>query len=441
MSILNKFKTPYAKVKELLTLVREKILPLFIWNGFGALFLQSSNILVSVALARILSLENFGAYSLLVATTTMFANFAQSGLGFLSTKLIAENIDKRPLKVAAILKLCNIITLSIGFIATILVWSSSQIITQSWLDRPELLFVLKLTSISIFFQVQIIFQTGAIQGFSAFSYIGKFGAVSGILNLTLICFGGFSAGLKGAILGYTVATAIRSITGYLILLNLRKIYKIQSNVPITKNLFFKVINLAMPSGLAGLVTIPSQWIVNILISHLPNGLVLVGVYTIANQIRLMGVQLPILLNSVVFSLLSKAKGNGDNLLFRKIFHANLAAGFFFALCVSFSIYFLSPLLLSIWSVKNYDAVKITQIIALSIIPEVISFSLYQLIQSAGIMWRSLFQIAIPRDFFYVVSSFFCIQTYGVIGVSSAYLTSQILGLILTYATINHRRTK
>ena len=71
------------------------------------------------------------------------------------------------------------------------------------------------------------------------------------------------------------------------------------------------------------------------------------------------------------------------------------------------------------------------VMLLAVIPETLGLAAYQLVQSSGRMWQSLFLIVGPRDLLYLLLSSIWISSYGLTGAASAYLVAYTLGCVAT----------
>ncbi len=183
---------------------------------------------------------------------------------------------------------------------------------------------------------------------------------------------------------------------------------------------------------------PCLWLVTVLVSRLPDGLALVAMFSVAHQLRLAVLQLPSLLNAVSFSVLSQLKGRSEIGSFRGIFWSNLAINAGFSTVAIITLIALSEPLLHLYGREFGDGQWLLIILLVSVIPESLAMSTYQLIQSAGRMWYSLFAIVIPRDLSYVTLSVVVISKLGLLGAGLSYLIAWITALSLIFISVRKR---
>ncbi len=70
---------------------------------------QEGSVLVStIIVARLLGLQSFGAYAVLVAMVMTIATIAQSGTGLVATKYVAEFLATDPARVGRLLTMCRV---------------------------------------------------------------------------------------------------------------------------------------------------------------------------------------------------------------------------------------------------------------------------------------------------------------------------------------------
>jgi O-antigen/teichoic acid export membrane protein len=413
---------------------QDRLLNGLVWNAFGAIALQGSNLLITAVLIYVLGLSQFGAYQLIVSTLFMIANFAQGGCAFVATKIIAENIDTDRARVGAFLRLFSRVTTMAGLLAAVAIMSLAPTICTHILGRPELLNELYIASVSVIFQIIFTYSTGALQGFSAFRVLGQANAFSGFVAMICIATGAFYGQLEGALAGYALAQALRSFACCVTLQRVRSTHNIPIDCTVASRDYRTIWQLALPSGLAGLVTVPALWGVNLAISHLPDGLALVGIFAIAHQIRQAALYFPTLLNAVSFSVSSRLLGAGTRSEAKAVFTTNVILNVCFGLLMAIVLFAFAPQILRLWKISSAPGIDALRFLALSLVPELAATSIYQLVQSSGLMWRSLFQIALPRDALLCVLSVALLPQFSLAGAAGAYLFAHIIGLLMTLFT-------
>lgn len=417
---------------------RERLLSGLSWNILSALALQGSVLVSTVVVARILGLQSFGAYSMLVSTVMTIATIAQSGSGLVATKYVAEFLSEDPRRVGRLLAMCRVLTLATGSIAALLVLATADIIGGTLLDRPELASQVRIVALAILFQVSVAYQFGALQGFGAFRELGRAGVIAGLGHIAFTAIGAWLGQFVGATIGFVIASAFRTIVFAAALSGVCRRHGVAERAPPRREDFALVWRFGLPAGLAGFVTMPCLWFVTVLVARLPGGLAQVAIFNVGHQIRQAVLQLPSLLNAVSFSILSRLKGLDAAADFRRVFWTNLAVNATFSsLTIAALTLFVEPLL-RLYGRDFADGRVLVVVLLLAVIPESLAMSFYQLIQSAGRMWYSLFAIVIPRDLLYVALAGILIGEIGVVGAAAAYPIAWIVALILIFIGVRQK---
>ena len=418
-------------IAKILLTFRERLLSGFSWNVLSAVTMQGSVLLSTIIVARMLGLEAFGAYSILVSTVMTIAAIAQAGSGLVATKYVADFLATDPERVGRVLKMCRVFTLGTGIATAGLVFALADLISSDVLGKPELVSQVRLIAIATLFQVSVSYQFGALQGFGAFRELSRAGVLAGLGYIIFTAIGAWLGQVTGALVGFVLASAFRSAAFGYMLGVVRRMHGVPNTATLDPQEFWLIWRFALPAGLAGFVTMPCLWLVTVLVARQPDGLSLVAMFAVAHQVRLAVLQLPALLNSVSFSVLSRLKGRNEAGDFRRVFWSNLIVSLCFSALVVTVLILVADQVLGLYGGKFTAGRWLLIILLVSVLPEMLATSFYQLIQSAGRMWQSLFLIAIPRDLLYLLLAALFLPTYGVTAAAAAYLAAHTFGLAST----------
>lgn len=413
-----------------LTTFRERLLAGFSWNVLSAVALQGSVLVSTIIVARILGLQSFGIYSVLVAMVMTIATVAQSGTGLVATKYVAEFLATDTARVGRLLTMCRVLTLATGTLAAVLVIAAADFIGDDVLGRPGLVPQVRLIALATLFQVSVAYQFGALQGFGAFRELSRAGVLAGIGHIAFTALGAWIGDISGATIGFVVASGFRMAVFAWALRGVRRSHGVPERAPAASEDFRLVWRFGLPAGLAGFVTMPCLWFVTVLVTRLPDGLALVAIFSVAHQVRLAVLQLPTLLNAVSFSVLSRLKGSNDVDAFRRVFWSNLTISASFVVATVTVLIALAGPLLRVYGSDFSDGRLLLVILLASVVPESLAVSCYQLMQASGRMWYSMFIVVIPRDLLYVVLASVLLGQSGVVGAGVAYLVAWIFALAL-----------
>ncbi|WP_116812548.1 oligosaccharide flippase family protein [Steroidobacter cummioxidans] len=423
---------PLGTLARYAAIVRHYLLKGFLWSLIAALLNQGATVLSSLLLARILGLKQFGLYAIVLTVVMTAATIAQGGAGLVAAKFIAEFRGAGGRRVGGILRLCKFLTLATGLCGAALMFVTAPMIAVSVYGDAVLLGPLKIAAIAVYFQTGVAYLQGSLQGFGAFRNLSHVGLITGITHIVVTCVGGWWGGLDGAAIGLAVSSACRYAVFYFALSKVIVGHGISRDEPLTDHDRQLVWKFALPAGLSGFVTVPAQSIVMAILARLPGGVELVGIYAAANQIRLIALQMPTLLNSVTVSVLNNLKGKAQLGEFRHLYTANVLATLVTALFIVVPLSLGLPYVLSTYGEAFVRRDWFAYVLLLSVLPEVLSSAMYQLVQAAGRMWQSLFLIAIPRDASFVLLSYLWAPSATLQGVAAAYFVAQFISVCATW---------
>lgn len=422
-------------LKRVLRTLRERLLGGFAWNLVSSISLQGSVLLSSIIVARLLGLENFGIYAVLTSLAMTVAGVAQGGVGLVGTKFVGEMLHSDPARVARILRMCAVAVSCTGLAATSALMLLAPTVAQDLLGKPQIEVFVPWAALAVAFQVVVAYQYGALQGFGAFRQIGLAGAASGLLQLVATTLGAWLDGVNGALASFAVASAGRWVFFGYALRWARRVHHIPAGGAIQPEDWRLIWSFALPASLASLITLPCLWGVTALLARQPDGLAWAAIFAVGHQIRQAVLQVPLLLNAVSFSVLSRLKGRGAEADFRQVFWSNLAVALVFVSTLVIVLSLLAPQVLSLYGESFMQRSVLLILLLVSTVPEVLGTSVYQLVQTKGRMWHSLAFITAPRDLGYLILAAFLITHRQLEGAGAAYLLAQIIGMLLTLALV------
>lgn len=420
-----------APIRSVVRLFRERLLSGFALNFVSAVALQGSVLLTAIVLARLLGLEDFGIYAVLVSTVMTSAGIAQGATGLVGTKFVGELMHTDPGQIARILRMCAVMAGGMGTVMALLLLAFAPLIASEVLDKPQVEPFLRWVSAAIVLQVMVTYQYGALQGFGAFRQMSVAGIVSGVAHLACSVAGAWFGGLTGAAVGFVAASAVRALVFTLTLRAVCQQHSVPAATTIRWEDWRRFSQFALPASLASYVTLPCLWGVTALVARQPEGLAWVALFSVAHQIRLAAIQMPALLNAVSFSALSRLKGQGESGGFRQVFWTNMIVSVCFTTALVAVLALLAKEVLGLYGPQFVQGSPVLLVMLLAVIPETLGLAAYQLVQSSGRMWRSLFLIVGPRDLLYLLLSFVWMSSYGLVGAASAYLVAYTLGCVAT----------
>jgi O-antigen/teichoic acid export membrane protein len=426
-------------LRRVLRTLRERLLSGFLWNLTSALALQGSMLLSSLIVARLLGLEDFGIYAVVVGTAMMVAGVAQGSVGLIGTKYVGELLHTDPARVARVLRMCAVATSCTGLLAGLVLLLMASVVAQDLLRKPQVQSYIPWAALAVIFQVKVGYQYGALQGFGAFRLISYAGMASGLLQLVASAAGAWLNGVGGALAAFALASAGRWLFFGWALRRTRLEHRLPAGGALRVEDWRLVWSFALPASLAGFVTLSCLWGVTVLVARQPDGLAWVALFSVGHQVRQVVLQAPLLLNAVSFSVLSRLKGQGESAEFRQVFWSNVTVGLALASALVVSLSLVAPQVLGLYGTDFKQGETLLVLLLVSAIPEVLAGTVYQLVQSSGRMWHSLTLITLPRDLGYFLMGGLLIAKQQLEGAGAAYLLAQILGVLMTVAVVRWTR--
>jgi O-antigen/teichoic acid export membrane protein len=422
----------FLALQRAMTAFKARLATGFGWSLLSTFALQGSVLLTGLLLARVLGLRQFGIYA--VATTTVMAmvGVVQGGVGLMGTKFVGEWLHAEKHRIGRLLHMCAVFTLVTGLSASVLLWFASPWVADALLQEPLVESSLKWAAVSVVFHVQTLYLQGALQGFGAFRAISTAGTQIGLLHIVSSAAGAWWFGLDGAVIAFTVSSVTRWWVFRQALRKACKDHEVSiSKEPLPED-WALIWKFALPAGLASLVTLPCMWGVTALVARQPSGVELVGLFSVSHQLRQLVLQIPAVLNTVVSSVLSRLKGQNNAIEYWQVFRLNILVGGAFSAVVAMSMALLSGPVLSLYGQGFLAAQSLLLVLMLSVVPEVVGSTAYQLVQSSGRMWSSLFYIISPRDLSYFALAVWALPVWGLSGAGAAYVAAHAIGCAMTF---------
>lgn len=406
------------------------------WNLVGTVFAQGSVFLTAIILARILGKEVFGELGMIQSTLLTLTSIAQVSTGLTATKYVAEFRDADKARAGRVLGLCSVLTLATGVVATALLVISAPWVAERVLAAPHLAMSLTISAAFVLFSVMNGYQIGALAGLESYKSISIYGAMLGAAHLAVCGLGAALWGLHGALVGMALSALLRWwVYGWVLG---RETKKQGITIRRREGLREREIlhRFALPAALSGLTTMPAIWLGNALLVQQPNGYTEMGLYSAVNNIRLLMLVLPALLNNVGVAVLNNKFGNRDGDGYLGLYYANAKVTAVIAVVGVAMMVTLSAFIPGWYGMESSDTSKrLILILALAIVPEALSVSLYQLIQSGERMWVSFILVALPRDLTMIALGTILIPMWGGVGWALAYALSWGMAFVVIVALV------
>lgn len=411
-------------------------------NLIAVAFNQGSTLIANILVARILMKQSFGEYVMVQATLVTMAGLSQLATGYTASKYIAEYRSVDPQRVGRIMGMCAIVSGVMAGVSTLLLVAMAPWLAGTMLNAPHLASALVIGAAFLLFSSINGYQTGALSGLEAYASLAKAGVASGIVAIAAISLGAWWGGLNGTLLGLSVSALFRCGIHYIFLRVESRTHGVKpqygGSLRQEKTIILK---FALPAAIAGYYSLPMVWLANTLLVRQPGGYEEMAHYAAANNLRIIVLFLPGVLNNVGLSILNNEKAKGDMAHYHRVFRFNVLHIFLISLVGAFVMGILGRPLLDLFG-KDFGAgYLILWALLASSVFDAVSIAMYQYVQTQAKIWQSFAGIIIPRDGLFVLVAYYLVHSYGGIGLAVAYLSSTIIGLILHVILVSMLQNK
>lgn len=232
----------------------------------GAIISKGLLMLFNIIVARILSEQEYGAYSLINNTVQTFIVFAGAGIGVTLTRYAALYRRKNKKIAGTIIGTLLLTNTIISFIISIIVFIFSDKIAVLLNSDINITNLLRITSATIFFTSVVSILQGLLQGFEEYKRNAIIQIASNVFNLLI---GTIVAKLFGIIGAVTALLILQIIMFVIMQFNLHIILKnnkIKLKYKIIEEVKEAIIKITIPSFLASIFVIPLMWFTNFFFS-------------------------------------------------------------------------------------------------------------------------------------------------------------------------------
>ncbi len=266
-----------------------------VWgNGLGYAFFLLSGIII----ARFLGKDLYGEYGLVKTTMFQIAAFSTLGLGYTSTKFIAEYRSKNEKFLLSIAKASIRITFYTSITLAIIFLIGAEPLAQ-YINEPTMAMPFRTLGIIIIIRAVSTTQIGLLGGYGNFKAIAYNNVISGVFMLIVCVPLTYFWSIKGSLLALLLSQVL------VLLLNYRSTQKIERLLPSQENIpFYKqLIVFSIPVTLQEFTFALRYWLGLILITkYASKGEV--GLYTAAALWQSIILFIPSFLSNVILSHLS-----------------------------------------------------------------------------------------------------------------------------------------
>jgi O-antigen/teichoic acid export membrane protein len=303
------------------------------WALAGTLISQGLMVAASILVARWLGRAKYGEIGVVRSTVGVFGLFVGLGLGLTATKYIAELKSQDPARAGRIAALTLSVATISGLIVTAVLVLLSPWLAAHTLASPAVAVPLQLGAGLLFFGELSGVQVCILSGLEAFGALAWIGLWAGLLSFPIILTLTRLGGVNGAVLGLVASPVANCLLNGIALR--REMAK--AGITISYSGFWGersvLWRFSLPAFLAAAVVTPVSWVCNAMLVNNRNGYAQMGLFSAADQWRLLVLFLPGIITRVVLPILSSYSSEPLDRTSR--FSSTLEAGFAVGILVAF----------------------------------------------------------------------------------------------------------
>ena len=272
------------------------------WALFGNIVNKGLALLAGIVIARFLGKEQYGEYGMIKNTLLYIAVFSTFGLGFTSTRFVAQLKDQAKERLHSVITKSIIITLVFsGMMAAGVFAFSSRI--ADYLEAPGLSLILKYTAVTVVFNALTATQIGILAGLHRFKETARNNFIVGVITFLSGVVLTYYYGLDGAIIALMIANGFNCILNYATIKNtVGKSYP-RSTIK-EKRMFRELLSFSLPIAMQESLFSVQYLIGTVMLVKLSNYGEL-GLYNAAGQWAAAILFIPSALQNVALSHLSE----------------------------------------------------------------------------------------------------------------------------------------
>jgi O-antigen/teichoic acid export membrane protein len=405
------------------------------WNGTSSALMQGGAFLGNIASARVLGPESFGQLAIVTTTMIAVAGLAQLATGNTATKFTAELADRDPERASRVLTLCRKAALYMGAAASVLIILLSNTIAEGALGASELTVSLALAAIYIVSSVVAGFSTGALTGLHSFRSLAVISSVQGVLHVILCVLGAYLYSIQGVVVAWGISMTVRMLLSDLALVRACRERGLKLDAAGFRKEMHVIHAFAIPAALAGVVSLVAVWLAAAIVVRQPDGFLQMGLFGAASNLKTLILFLPLVVDGVCLAMLNRERGAGNSRAFRRVFWSYLLVSCGIgSLLALLAIVFAGPLM-SAFGPEFADGREVLAIFAIATLLQIFATAWYQLIQTSGRMWLSLFAVALPRDLLLVGLAVWLVPERGALGLALAHAVAWSCALAVIVSVV------
>ena len=279
---------------------------------------------IAIIQGRILGKAGYGELGMVFSTLTLFGLFSNAVGGQTCTKFIAEMRRSDPLRAGRIAALSLATTLIAAILAALVITAVSGTLATKVLRAPHLKPLLCLAAVSLALDAMMGTVSGILLGLQRFRADSALRLVQVAGWLILTSFWSPLWSVAGAMLAYTVSQVIALIVYSTSALRIYRNEKLQLHFSGMWSESRILLQYSLPLSFLACVCLSTVWIGNAILARQAGGYAALGGYVAAVQFRTVVLQLPLIMQGVVWPAMAELYGRREHARVGRLFRTVLA---------------------------------------------------------------------------------------------------------------------
>ena len=411
--------------------------PSVAWTMTGTVFNQGSTLASNIWIANELGKSVFGEFQIVLATVQATVAMAGLGIGYTTTRYLAEWRHRDPVRAGKLLGLFSRLSWFAAVVSAVLLAAWASTIANGALAAPSVGQPLLIAATATLFNVRNGFLIGALQGLEAFRLIGIGGVISGIGYLLLTAGGARIDGVRGAAVGLLVASMLQCLVLTVAMRAERRRQQLGRESADLRSELRLILRFCLPGALSPITTVPVLWAVQAFLVRSPNRFAELAVYAVGLNLLTMVMFPPSMLGGVAMVHINRALVVDGEAGYRSAVRLNLGVTFGLVMLSLGAVALLGPTILG-WYGKDFrSGYSAIGFLLLAAVPESLTNALFQSLQTRERMWEALVGINFPRDLTMIAVAWKFVPLYGAAGAAGAYFAGRVVALVSTSIMVRH----
>lgn len=340
------------------------------WSVLSAVASSGINLLVVMALARILGKESYGQLAVIQSTLAMAGVFAGIGLSATATRYVAELRQVAPARLGNLLYRLKRITAYVAAVLTLLIALFSNNLASDVLGKDSIGPLLAFAAISVFFVSLDTLYKGILLGLEETKAFAIASSIGSLLTAPTLIIGGIAFGLVGVACAISVGALLQfAISRYFTCKRLQA-----HQISISKNAasaeWQALKDFALPSFLAGLLYPLVYWISNVMLVRTPHGFAEMALLGIAMQWYNAIMFLPNYAGRIVLPILTTVHAEKKNSDVVAVIKLGVIANLLVTIPVSLGVALLSKMIMTTYGsgfIEGWPLLAIAALVAVIVV--------------------------------------------------------------------------